>query len=775
MSAIADIFAAVHLNLETGTFEVDAAKLADSAGATMSSKLSSKLKSAISAGIGALAGAGLSMALTGANQLDDATKQLQADTGMTAAAAKLAEHSIAGMYQNNLQGFDEIGAAMAAVHNDLGLVGAAADAATQQFLTFATASGQNAADAVAAVRGDLDAWNLTAADAGPLMDKLIASHEKFGIVVTADQAALQTLAPAMQAANMSVDDGIALLNLFQTAGISMSRVSLALATAIKQLKPGESLNDLIATLSAIDDPTLRAQAAIKDFGAISGVKLAQAIKPGMTSLADMTASLGDTAGASQKADDAIRSAFGNQAVLLLHDFQGALADMATSLGTSSDAILMAAALLGPKLATGILSGFGAAAGLLVPRLAAMVTADVMPWMTAGTVIGTTISTAATAALVLAVPVAIASVLFLARDEWSKQTASWGLNVPNLFGGQGPFAPKVPIVPVGPQTVYPEGNAAAHQAAMEAVKAASGGLQQGLAAATPQWQKDWQQALTNTFRAGERDPSGNAGRVAAANVAATFGTALVSGVVAAAVHASSAGMAALAQGIDDARNKPVDAFNTMLDMLKTPETAAQEAARLAGGLTSQALKDGLESKDPEIHAQAIAVKRMIVDRLEEIAKEGGTLGKDAMTELVKGMNSKDDDIAYASKVAYDAAMSYLNQAKTDAGAAGEAAGSAFGEGFTVGAGRKLTVGGIHISIGGGGGLAAGGPVTAGMPYIVGDAGRPELFVPETNGYVLPSVPTGAGQTFNFNGPIQLGDAHDEFSLTQQLRFLAGVQG
>jgi len=50
MSAIADIFAAVHLNLETGTFEVDAAKLADSAGATMSSKLSSKLKSAIAGG-----------------------------------------------------------------------------------------------------------------------------------------------------------------------------------------------------------------------------------------------------------------------------------------------------------------------------------------------------------------------------------------------------------------------------------------------------------------------------------------------------------------------------------------------------------------------------------------------------------------------------------------------------------------------------------------------------------------------------------------------------
>ena len=606
MSAIADIFAAVHLNLETGTFEVDAAKLADSAGATMSSKLSSKLKSAISAGIGALAGAGLSMALTGANQLDAATKQLQADTGMTAAAAKLAEHSIAGMYQNNLQGFDEIGAAMAAVHNDLGLVGAAADAATQQFLTFATASGQNAADAVAAVRGDLDAWNLTAADAGPLMDKLIASHEKFGIVVTADQAALQTLAPAMQAANMSVDDGIALLNLFQTAGISMSRVSLALATAIKQLKPGESLNDLIATLSAIDDPTLRAQAAIKDFGAISGVKLAQAIKPGMTSLADMTASLGDTAGASQKADDAIRSAFGNQAVLLLHDFQGALADMATSLGTSSDAILMAAALLGPKLATGILMVGGGLGGLLAKGLAGSLTSDVAPWMTTGTKIGTVLGSAAAIALPVALAAAVvmvwdsinkdlnkqAAILETNTTDWVKSATLAQLQAQRDTIAKG--AMDIASMPFG-STLYGDQlaslkrqldvvNAAIGKAQDEAVHDSriagndvTTALSDGIAQGTATVDKSLA-GLRFDVLSGLKaiDP-----RATAANVAERFGTTLVAGVKLAAAHAGSDAMAALAQGISDARQKPVDAFNTMLDMLKTPETSTQEAARLAG--------------------------------------------------------------------------------------------------------------------------------------------------------------------------------------------------
>lgn len=39
------------------------------------------------------------------------------------------------------------------------------------------------------------------------------------------------------------------------------------------------------------------------------------------------------------------------------------------------------------------------------------------------------------------------------------------------------------------------------------------------------------------------------------------------------------------------------------------------------------------------------------------------------------------------------------------------------------------------------LAKGGPVEAGRPYVVGDGGRPELFVPRTDGHVLPRVPDG----------------------------------
>lgn len=70
--------------------------------------------------------------------------------------------------------------------------------------------------------------------------------------------------------------------------------------------------------------------------------------------------------------------------------------------------------------------------------------------------------------------------------------------------------------------------------------------------------------------------------------------------------------------------------------------------------------------------------------------------------------------------------------------------------------NLATGGIGGSLFGGAGVAggggigfraSGGPVSAGQPYIVGEK-RPELFVPNTSGTILPSVPSG-GATAEFN--------------------------
>lgn len=55
-------------------------------------------------------------------------------------------------------------------------------------------------------------------------------------------------------------------------------------------------------------------------------------------------------------------------------------------------------------------------------------------------------------------------------------------------------------------------------------------------------------------------------------------------------------------------------------------------------------------------------------------------------------------------------------------------------------------------------AEGGPVQAGQPYIVGEK-RAELFVPSTNGYILPSVPTTTNEstnTFSLSMNVSVGN-------------------
>lgn len=87
--------------------------------------------------------------------------------------------------------------------------------------------------------------------------------------------------------------------------------------------------------------------------------------------------------------------------------------------------------------------------------------------------------------------------------------------------------------------------------------------------------------------------------------------------------------------------------------------------------------------------------------------------------------------------------------------------------------EITIRTRYVQIGQGGGSggnravpaarAAGGPVRQGVPYVVGER-RPELFVPESNGYVLPQVPArtagagaGAGGVFQLVVAPGSGDA------------------
>lgn len=63
-----------------------------------------------------------------------------------------------------------------------------------------------------------------------------------------------------------------------------------------------------------------------------------------------------------------------------------------------------------------------------------------------------------------------------------------------------------------------------------------------------------------------------------------------------------------------------------------------------------------------------------------------------------------------------------------------------------------------------GMASGGPVSGNTPYIVGEVG-PELFVPDSNGTIIPNDKLGAGSTYNYSFTINAASGSTQDLVTE----------
>jgi hypothetical protein len=174
------------------------------------------------------------------------------------------------------------------------------------------------------------------------------------------------------------------------------------------------------------------------------------------------------------------------------------------------------------------------------------------------------------------------------------------------------------------------------------------------------------------------------------------------------------------------------------------TAAVEAMTEIQQIENQALADGVDLSSAQSDAwYAAARKAQIlqgeVDRLAKAQAKAKEIG-DAMGQTIAG--AFEDAIVSGKRfgdmlkgLAMDLAKLVMRKAVTEplAGAISGGVTSILGDLFK----------------------AEGGPVKAGQPYVVGEQ-RPELFVPDRSGTILPSVPTnfgggGGGDTYVIHAP------------------------
>jgi hypothetical protein len=693
---IQDLWFQAHL--DDGQLLIDSNKSGLKAGQALGQKMSTSIASSLKTVAFSAIAVGAAIAGKGLLELNGIQADFQAETGATAAEAEAAGKAINDMGGHNLQPLKEIGLALTKVHTDMGLTGQAAVDLTEKFLKYATATKQDASGAVVSFDHVLDAWGLTAADATTLMDKLIASHEKYGGSIEKNQADLAALAPQLIALNLSLDDGIGLLNLFEVSGLDASVATRALNTAVAKLKPGQGLNDLIAQISSIADPTLRAQEAVRIFGARGGVALANVLKPGITSLKDFEISTTDAAGATEKAAGVIEDSWGNRVKLAIKGAGAAIIGFGQTIGPLGSAITglvsIAGALgpkLGPVLAKGIASAWAIAAGSSILGgaigiasdkaatlyLRALIAGDALSAAVGGAwtkVIGSEVVSGAIAkagavafaayagaveAAALAAPILIPALLvFGAKQVVDSLPGEHDLGVA-LDKGMDNLR-----IRLG-QKAADTGTATARTLVDSTVT----GIQTEAPKAIPKAGD----TMVAAWKAQQPKVTKAMGDILSVE-------AIMPGWTAKATAMGNRDAQALADGIRAKRDVVNTAWQALLDAIHNGQKPAAERAQLVGELVSSKLAWGLHSGDPAVRDQARATQQAIIDRLAVLGANASNIGKKGMQALHDAMHSKNPLIKAEAHLAYLAITQPLAGVPAKAKTYGQNAGQSFADGI-----------------------------------------------------------------------------------------------
>jgi phage-related protein len=183
-------------------------------------------------------------------------------------------------------------------------------------------------------------------------------------------------------------------------------------------------------------------------------------------------------------------------------------------------------------------------------------------------------------------------------------------------------------------------------------------------------------------------------------------------------------------------------NTVIPAISAVLTPAFEGLKSAFNTIKKAVDDnreGFEKFQPVIKA----VAEFIRDKVAPILGGAFKLALQAIGTVIGGLVSGFGKLAGFIGDAYEQLRNFINLIKNN----------------PVVKGISSVVSGLF-----GGGKAAGGPVKAGTSYVVGERGA-EMFVPKTDGVIIPNNKMGGGNVTNLN--INVTGALDKEGVARQI--------
>lgn len=250
----------------------------------------------LSGSLTAMGAAGIKSAMDLQNQMN----QFRADTGMSAEETEKVKKAVKDMFVSTGKSYSDLSAMATTMHNKLGMGADDIEKYGTGWVKFAKVTKQSNDEAITGIAGIRNAWHLSNDQIQGVLDELIVSNQKYGLTVQESEQSLRSLAPAFSAAHMSINQGIAYLDLFKKAGLDSSNATIAFNTALRKVKSPEELQNIITKMQNTKDDSERAKIAMEVFGK-QGLTMAAALKPGTQSLEDIKKSLENASGATDRA------------------------------------------------------------------------------------------------------------------------------------------------------------------------------------------------------------------------------------------------------------------------------------------------------------------------------------------------------------------------------------------------------------------------------------------------------------------------------------------
>lgn len=235
------------------------------------------------------------------NQFQESQKILVQATGASGKVLKELSEVVLSLQSSVNQAQTEIAAAVGEVNTRLGLTGKELENVTENYLKFATVTGQDGKEAIAENIRLFNIWNIEASKHADYLDQLAFAGQAMGIDVKNLTKNLTDSQVALEQLGFSLTDSIALLSNFEKEGVNAEQALSAMQRGVSGLvkagmDPADALNQLIDQIKNASSESEGLRLALELFGERGGQSAFNAIRRGAFDIASFSQQLENAQG-----------------------------------------------------------------------------------------------------------------------------------------------------------------------------------------------------------------------------------------------------------------------------------------------------------------------------------------------------------------------------------------------------------------------------------------------------------------------------------------------